>query len=78
MFVAYAVDKKYLIAFGKNLKRIRLEKNISQSALAYECDMEISQISRMERGVINTSIYNLFLISKVFKIAPKELLDFEF
>jgi transcriptional regulator with XRE-family HTH domain len=59
------------------LKKIRAEKKISQSDLAYECGMEVSQISRMERGLLNTSISNIFLISKVLNIHPKEMLSFD-
>jgi len=75
--VAYLRNKKFLKAFGKHLKKVRLSKNVSQAKLAYDCDMEISQISRMERGLSNTGISNLYLIAKSLNIHPKELLDFE-
>jgi transcriptional regulator with XRE-family HTH domain len=74
--VAYLRNDKYLKSFGKHLKKIREEKNVSQADLAYECGMEISQISRMERGVINTSISNIYYIAKALSIDPKDLLDF--
>jgi len=75
LFVAYRNDK-YLKAFGNNLKDVRVSKNMSQSDLAYKCNLEISQISRMERGILNTSISNLYLIAKALNINPKDLLDF--
>ena len=50
---------------------------MSQEDLAYDCGMEISQISRMERGLLNTSISNIFFIAKALNIHPKELLDFK-
>jgi len=75
--VAYLRSNKFLKAFGKHLKEVRLKKNVSQAQLAYDCDMEISQISRMERGLVNTGISNLYLMAKSLKIHPKELLDFE-
>ena len=50
---------------------------MSQSELAYDCGMEISQISRMERGLLNTSISNVFLIAKALNMHPKELLNFK-
>ncbi|HXD92598.1 MAG TPA: helix-turn-helix transcriptional regulator [Bacteroidia bacterium] len=74
--MAYLRNDKYLKSFGKHLKKIREEKNVSQADLAYECGMEISQISRMERGVINTSISNIYYIAKALSIDPKDLLDF--
>lgn len=67
---------KVVKAFGKNLKRIRQAKQISQEELAYRCDIELSQIGRIERGVINTSISNVFLIAEALGIEPKELFSF--
>lgn len=59
-------DKNIIqINFGKNLRRIRLAKGFTQEKLANELTIEISQISRIERGLINTSITTLFLISKI-------------
>ncbi len=75
--MAYLRSNRFLKAFGRQLKEIRLKKNVSQAKLAYDCDMEISQISRMERGLTNTGISNLYLIAKSLDIHPKELLDFE-
>jgi len=50
---------------------------ISQEELAYRCNIELSQIGRIERGVINTSISNVFIIAEALKIPPKDLFDFE-
>ena len=59
-------NKIFLIGFGNQLKRLRKEKGISQAQLAFEANIEISQISRIERGMINTTIVNAKLISKIF------------
>lgn len=75
--MVYLRSNRFLKTFGKHLKEVRLSKNVSQAQLAYECDMEISQISRMERGLSNTGISNLYLIAKSLEIHPKELLNFE-
>lgn len=66
----------FLKAFGKNLKNLRREKGLTQEQLANDLDIEISQISRIERGVINTSIGNVNAIAKVLIIEPKDLFDF--
>ena len=71
------VDKTYLISFGKNLKRVREEKKITQSQLAIDCDFDVSVISRIERGVVNTSLSNLKLIANALNVQLKELFDFE-
>jgi len=50
---------------------------LSLRALSYySFPVEISQISRIERGVINTSIGNINAIAKILKIDPKDLFDF--
>lgn len=71
-------DKKsILINFGKNLRQLRLSKGYTQEQLANELDVEISQISRIERGVINTSITTLYAISIILKIDVSELFVFK-
>ena len=76
MYVNYLRDEKFLMKFGLRLKKLRKSKNISQSQLAYDCDMEISQISRIERGLLNTSISNAHLIAQALGIPTKKLFDF--
>ncbi|WP_310555335.1 helix-turn-helix transcriptional regulator [Flavobacterium sp.] len=71
------VDTSFLIVFGKNLKTIRESRNITQAQLAIDCDFDVSVISRIERGVVNTSLSNLKLISTALAIDLKELFDFE-
>ena len=61
---------------GSKLKEIRQQKLISQEQLANMCDIEISQISRIERGIINTSIGNIFMLAEKLGIEPKELFEF--
>lgn len=66
-----------LISFGKNLRLTRLAKGFTQEQLAIELGVEISQISRIERGVINTSITTLYSISKVLNVDVSELFVFD-
>ena len=69
--------KIILIQFGNTLRKLRLEKGFTQEQLANELGVEISQISRIERGVINTSITNLYAISRVLNIEVSELFVFD-
>lgn len=68
-------NKIFLLKLGEHIRTIRVSKNITQEQLANEIGAEISQISRIERGIISTSISNLHNISKVLNIPLKELLD---
>ena len=70
-------ENKFLIAFGKNLRLIRKNKGFTQQNLANDLGIEISQISRIERGIINTSVTSVKKISEVLKIKPSELFDFK-
>jgi transcriptional regulator with XRE-family HTH domain len=66
-----------LLHFGKKLRLTRLAKGFTQEQLANELGVEISQISRIERGVINTSITTLYGISKILNVSISELFLFD-
>jgi len=66
----------FLESFGKNLKQLRESKGYSQEKLAYASDLSISQVSRIERGVVNTSLSQLVSISKALEVPPHVLLMF--
>jgi transcriptional regulator with XRE-family HTH domain len=63
--------------FGKRLKTVRKQKQLSQEQVAFEADIEISQISRIERGIINTSIVQVYNICKVLGVTLSDLFDFD-
>ena len=68
------LDKSNVLnTFGKNLRQLRLAKGYTQEQLANELGIEISQISRIERGVLNTSVTTIFAISITLKIDVSEL-----
>lgn len=68
-------EKEFLIAFGKNLRRIRRAQGFTQAQLANDLGVEISQISRIERGIINTSVGNVNAISSALRVDIKEFFD---
>lgn len=68
--------KHFLINLGKNLKALRLSSNFTQEQLGNEIGVEISQISRIERGLIGTSVATFFDISKALNIPLKDFFDF--
>ena len=60
---------------GDKIRKNRLDKELTQSELAFACgDKDWSQISRMERGLVNFSISYLLLIAEVLEIPPRDLL----
>lgn len=72
----YLNEKEFINAFGTNLKRIRERRGFTQEQLAIDLNIEISQISRIERGVINTSIANAYAIAKILQVDIRELFQF--
>ena len=73
----YLKNSEFLVAFGKNLKKVRKSKGLTQAELANDIGIEISQISRIERGIINTSISTAFEISKALKVNITDLFKFQ-
>ena len=66
-------DKKKIVNVGLRIRKLRLKTGLTQGQLAFECGIELSQISRIERGVINTSITTVYKIAEVLEISVKEL-----
>jgi len=71
--VEYLNEKDFLIAFGKNLRKVRKAQGFTQAQLANDVGVEISQISRIERGIINTSVGNVNAIATALKVSLKDL-----
>lgn len=69
-------DQEFLDALGKHIKRVRKEKGFTQESLAYAADLSLSQIGRIERGVINPSICTLKVIADTLKIDLGSLVTF--
>lgn len=68
-------NDEQLKIIGENIRKFRRAKKLTQIELAFLCnDKDWSQISRMERGLVNFSISYLLLIAEVLEVSPKELL----
>ena len=73
--VAQLRDPIAISVLSKNVKRFRAKNGLTQEELANMADIEYSQISRIERGVINTSVSVIFAIAKALQVKPSELLE---
>lgn len=69
-------DDKLLFTFGRHFAALRKSKGLSQEKLANSADVSLSQISRIERGIINPTLSTLSALSKALGIPLKELLSF--
>lgn len=70
-------NEEVIKKLGQKVREVRLSLGYSQQELADLCNLDLSQINRIELGKINTSVSHLFLIAEVLKVSPKELIDFE-
>ncbi|WP_041521748.1 helix-turn-helix domain-containing protein [Gilvimarinus agarilyticus] len=64
-----------LAAIGGKIKEKRLNKNLSQEALASRAELDRTYISGVERGKRNVSLLNLFKIAQALEIQATELID---
>ena len=63
------------ITVGNRVRSIRQSKGLTIEQLAFEIGVEYTQLSRIERGRINTSVFQLFLISKALKTCFSEIIS---
>ncbi|MEO8512279.1 MAG: helix-turn-helix transcriptional regulator [Ignavibacteria bacterium] len=67
-------DRKFLKKLGENIKKYRLQKDISQEELAYQADLDRTYISGIERGERNISVITLKKITNVIGFEILEVL----
>jgi transcriptional regulator with XRE-family HTH domain len=67
-------DTKTLKVFGKNLKRLRLEKNLSTREFADLADIAYSQVWLLESGQGNPSLTTLLAIARVLEVSLDDLI----
>ncbi len=60
---------------GLNLRKFRLERGLSQEALAFECGLHRTYISGVERGVRNPTVLVLERIAMALKVPSSRLLE---
>ena len=77
MASSYHRDEDFIKKFGKRLREIRKSKKVSQEELAFKCGFELSQIGRIERGNINTSISHVSAIAKALDTPAYEFFKFD-
>ena len=62
-----------LIAFGRNVARLRNGRGISQDKLAEKADLDRTYVSGIERGVRNPGIKTVIRIATALKVSVGEL-----
>lgn len=70
-------EESFIINLGIHIRQLREKQNLSQQDLANDCNIPKSQIARIERAKINTTVRTLIKIANALEIEPKELLNFQ-
>lgn len=65
------------VLFGENLRKIRTKKKLSLADLAARCDIDKSNISKIENGHFNIQLNKIFELAKGLDVQPMDLLNFE-
>lgn len=66
---------KELQLIGKNIKKIRASKKMSQEELANVSELHRTYIGNIERGEKNPTILTLLMIAKALHVTLNELLE---
>jgi len=70
-------NKEFTIAFGKSLVSLRKNACLTQEELANDADIPLSQVGRIERGEVNTTISTVYVLAKAMDLDVAELFDFK-
>ena len=62
-----------LVLFGKQVRRLRIERHLSQEKLAEMCNFHRNQIGRIERAEQTVSFEGLLRLSYGLAVAPSEI-----
>ncbi|MCK5168430.1 MAG: helix-turn-helix transcriptional regulator [Bacteroidales bacterium] len=69
------MNKELSLSFGKIIKEIRIEKDISQEELGFRSNLHRTYIGMIERGEKNITLENIDKISKGLDVSMKLLFD---
>ena len=69
------MSKRDLQKFGKRLKVLRLERNLTQLQLSEILDLSPNFVGMVERGERNTTVENVFKIARALNTKPVALFE---
>lgn len=69
--------KNFLGLFGNHIEFLRKEQKLSLRQLAQRCDVDFSDINKIEKGDRNIQMTTIFELAKGLGVHPKKLLDFD-
>ena len=70
-------DEQGINDFAHQVRKYRIKEGLSQSQLAFESGLSLSQIARIETSRINPTICTAFALSRALNIPLTTLFSFE-
>jgi transcriptional regulator with XRE-family HTH domain len=70
-------EQNVIKAFGAKVRELRKNRNISMQHLANIAEIELSQIYRIEKGMINPKLTTIISIAKALDFPEWQLFNFE-
>lgn len=68
-------DQKAIEKLGLNIREIRMNKGMTMVQLAEKCNVEYTTISKIERGLVNTTVSMITIIAKALNVHPSALFN---
>lgn len=65
----------WCVLVGKNVRRLRLLKGLTQEQLAFEAEIDLTYVGGIERGRRNPSLMVLVRIAKALGVSLPKLLE---
>ena len=62
-------------SFGKHVRKLRLERGLSQEKLAELADLHRNYVGGVERGERNIAIINIVALAHALRVKPVRLLE---
>ena len=72
---AMSSPDRTLVAFGRNVARIRSQHRFSEDKLAEEADLHRTYVSGIERGVRNPGIKTVLRIARALSVSVGDLCE---
>lgn len=70
-------DEDFLWSLGRNIRKLREEKSLTQFELSVDCNMEAPNLIRIEKGRTNPTVKTLRAIAKSLGVRVQDLFSFE-
>ena len=61
--------------FGKHVRKLRLDRGLSQEKLAELADLHRNYVGGVERGERNIAIINIVRLARGLKVPPSKLVE---